>query len=244
MDPQTGLPKGYGFIKFLNENERDRALIEMQGFYINNKPIKVNSPTHKRLNSQLSTIPDLSSTDPTNTAIYVSQLDPYIDEGVLQTIFGAYGEISFIKMLNNKFSAFVNYVTRESAEAAFGLNNYAVGNSRLKIQWGKNIAPPPPKSPLNGQQLPPAHYADGYQSYMDNPFENDQPPQSPPPPPQHQHQQIQHQQIQHQQIQHQMQSKSNQSIYDPYYTYFSKEKTDITNAYNVNEDNKAYKSWN
>ncbi|KAN0027821.1 hypothetical protein ACTFIV_009645 [Dictyostelium citrinum] len=270
MDTATGISRGYGFVKFASEVEKDKALIDMNGFYINNKPIKVNNPTHKRLNSQTSTIPDLTSTDPNNTAIYVSQLDHYIDEGVLQTIFGAYGEISYIKMLTNKFSAFVNFVNRESAEAAFGLNNYPVGNTRLKVQWGKNVAPPPkspPMTPTNAANIntppifsnissPSSHSVVGTINFIETSINNDSNINN---------SNINNSNINNSNINNSNinninnnnnlignklngvstnNDRNNSSIYDPHYTYFSNEKLDITKAYNVNEENKAYLSWN
>ncbi|KAN0029415.1 hypothetical protein ACTA71_007542 [Dictyostelium dimigraforme] len=267
IDSTTGVSRGYGFVKFASEVEKDKALIDMNGFYINNKPIKVNNPTHKRLNSQTSTIPDLTSTDPNNTAIYVSQLDHYIDEGVLQTIFGAYGEISYIKMLTNKFSAFVNFVNRESAEAAFGLNNYPVGNTRLKVQWGKNVAPPPKSPPMTPTNVitppifsnipltssPSSHGVvvgtinfnetsynnsniNNNNNINNNSFDNN----------------INYSYTNSNIIKNNNRPngisinyhRNNSSIYDPHYSYFSNEKLDITEAYNVTEENIAYLSWN
>jgi len=189
-DASTGLPKGYGFVKFNNEIDKERAMTEMQGHVLCGRPIKLNVPTYKRYNIQnsTSTIPDLTLTDPHNTCIYVSQLDPMINEEVLGTIFSAYGEITYIKMLANRLSAFINFVHRQSAEAAFGINNQLVYNSRLKIQWGKNgltpgtavvtpsnILPPQLISPsqamagiinspnLNQQQQLPVHPQQQYQ---------------------------------------------------------------------------------
>eukprot|EP01132_Coremiostelium_polycephalum_P004675 gene4675-5841_t len=157
----NGASKGFGFIKFTNENEKDRALVEMQGYYISNKPVKLNNPTHKKAQAFMNLDPGQISTDPNNTAIYVSQLDPLIDEEVLRS---SYGEITYIRMLANKCSAFVNYVQRQSAEAAFGLNNHPIGNTKIKIQWGKNTPPPQAlQQPLNpnvpqSQQKSPQHY--------------------------------------------------------------------------------------
>ncbi|GME84494.1 unnamed protein product [[Candida] boidinii] len=45
VDPITGNSKGYGFIKFLNEEEQKRALVEMQGMSVNGRPIRVSTAT-------------------------------------------------------------------------------------------------------------------------------------------------------------------------------------------------------
>ena len=44
----TGRSKGYGFVRFGNEQERDRALGEMMGHFISNRPIRVSIATAKK----------------------------------------------------------------------------------------------------------------------------------------------------------------------------------------------------
>lgn len=47
-DPLTGRSKGYGFVRFGNEAERDRSLTEMSGHIINSRPIRVSIATAKK----------------------------------------------------------------------------------------------------------------------------------------------------------------------------------------------------
>ena len=44
----TGRSKGYGFVRFGNEQERDRALGDMMGHFISNRPIRVSIATAKK----------------------------------------------------------------------------------------------------------------------------------------------------------------------------------------------------
>ena len=46
-DPNTKVSKGYGFVKFMNVDEANRALIEMNGHVIGDKTIKV-SQAHQK----------------------------------------------------------------------------------------------------------------------------------------------------------------------------------------------------
>ena len=46
-DPNTKVSKGYGFVKFMNVDEANRALIEMTGHVIGDKTIKV-SQAHQK----------------------------------------------------------------------------------------------------------------------------------------------------------------------------------------------------
>lgn len=47
-DPVTGRSKGYGFVRFGNEAERDRALSDMMGHFIASRPIRVSLATAKK----------------------------------------------------------------------------------------------------------------------------------------------------------------------------------------------------
>ncbi|KAI1300738.1 hypothetical protein EDD11_005961 [Mortierella claussenii] len=46
-DPSTGLSRGYGFVRFGDETEQQRALQEMQGVYCGSRPIRVSLATPK-----------------------------------------------------------------------------------------------------------------------------------------------------------------------------------------------------
>lgn len=47
-DAVSNRSKGYGFVRFGDEKERDRSLGEMQGHYIANRPVRVSLATAKR----------------------------------------------------------------------------------------------------------------------------------------------------------------------------------------------------
>ena len=48
VDPSTKLSKGYGFVTFSNEKEKEKAMNEMNGKMLNNKPIKTGNAWHKK----------------------------------------------------------------------------------------------------------------------------------------------------------------------------------------------------
>ena len=48
VDPSTKVSKGYGFVKFSDQNESHRALNEMNGKLINGKPMKINTAAYKK----------------------------------------------------------------------------------------------------------------------------------------------------------------------------------------------------
>lgn len=46
-DQQTGQSRGYGFVRFSDEKDQQRALVEMQGVYCGNRPMRVSPATPK-----------------------------------------------------------------------------------------------------------------------------------------------------------------------------------------------------
>jgi RNA recognition motif-containing protein len=47
-DPNTGRSKGYGFVKFSDEAERNRAMTEMNGVYCSTRPMRISAATPKK----------------------------------------------------------------------------------------------------------------------------------------------------------------------------------------------------
>lgn len=47
-DPNTGRSKGYGFVKFADEAERNRAMTEMNGVYCSTRPMRISAATPKK----------------------------------------------------------------------------------------------------------------------------------------------------------------------------------------------------
>lgn len=50
-DPSTGRSKGYGFVKFADEAERNRAMGEMNGVYISTRAMRISAATPKKTSS-------------------------------------------------------------------------------------------------------------------------------------------------------------------------------------------------
>ncbi|KAK4356530.1 hypothetical protein RND71_025501 [Anisodus tanguticus] len=50
-DPNTGRSKGYGFVKFADETERNRSMTEMNGMYCSTRPMRISAATPKKSNS-------------------------------------------------------------------------------------------------------------------------------------------------------------------------------------------------
>lgn len=46
-DAVTGQSRGYGFVRFAEEGDQQRALVEMQGVYCGNRPMRISTATPK-----------------------------------------------------------------------------------------------------------------------------------------------------------------------------------------------------
>ena len=83
VDPSTKVSKGYGFVKFSDQNESHRALNEMNGKLINGKPMKINTAAYKKNQEKKSNFPGNTNNNNINNslmydaqALYNMQNDP------------------------------------------------------------------------------------------------------------------------------------------------------------------------
>lgn len=142
-DPHSGISKGYGFVYFNDETEKNRALTEMQGFPLPYRPIKVNVAS-KRGQAQPQIQPQIPSqtlgpADPENTTVFVGGIDPMVTHDVLRAAFSQFGEIAGIKIPHGKGCGFVEFATHEAAARVLKeLNGSAIiGNSQVRLSWGR-----------------------------------------------------------------------------------------------------------
>ncbi|CDK24978.1 unnamed protein product [Kuraishia capsulata CBS 1993] len=159
VDPNTGNPRGYGFVKFGDEAEQQRALIEMQGAVLNGRPIRVSTAVKNstnpvsnqhQMNSQFQKIvippqqfvPPLQQfSDPNNTTVFIGGLNSYVSVDELRHYFERFGEISYVKIPPGKNCGFVQYLLRSSAEKAITeMQGYPIGQSRIRVSWGARAA--------------------------------------------------------------------------------------------------------
>ena len=110
-------------------------------------------------------------TDPNNTTVFVGGLSGYVTEDELRSFFQGFGEITYVKIPPGKGCGFVQFVQRHAAEMAINqMQGYPIGNSRVRLSWGRSQnnsgpagtpyrpAPPPPRRAprARGRRGPPA----------------------------------------------------------------------------------------
>lgn len=200
-DPISGMSRGYGFVRFADEQDQQRALTEMQGVYCGNRPMRISTATPKNksggggpagmpmpgamggamaapgmygmggpppMGYYGAPQPMNQFTDPNNTTVFVGGLSGYVTEDELRSFFQGFGEITYVKIPPGKGCGFVQFVQRHAAEMAINqMQGYPIGNSRVRLSWGRSQnnsgpagtpyrpAPPPPQ--YNNMGMPPAH---------------------------------------------------------------------------------------
>lgn len=208
-DAVTGQSRGYGFVRFSDETDQQRALVEMQGVYCGNRPMRISTATPKTRSHQygqgqhggnhmhggpggpaqggngqwnmggggsggyyqpgfgpMAPQPMNQFTDPNNTTVFVGGLSGYVTEDELRSFFQGFGEITYVKIPPGKGCGFVQFVHRHAAEMAINqMQGYPIGNSRVRLSWGRSQnnsgvgtpyrpAPPPPHYTVHAGGVP------------------------------------------------------------------------------------------
>ncbi|PWA89221.1 RNA-binding (RRM/RBD/RNP motifs) family protein [Artemisia annua] len=179
-DPNTGRSKGYGFVKFADEMERNRAMSEMNGMYCSTRPMRISAATPKKTTAfpaqyvapkvaglytaGVATIP--MDTDPTNTTVYVGNLDPVITEEELRLLFVQFGDIVYTKIPVAKGCGFVQFTARTSAEEAIlKMHGTQIGQQIVHLSWGKSQTAKQDLSAVWNAQADPNQWASAYYGY-------------------------------------------------------------------------------
>lgn len=140
VDPATGRSKGYGFVRFALEAERDKSL-EMSGYTLCNRPIRVSLATARRSPSAGMPGTHPAELDPTNTTLFIGGLSSGVTEEQLRAIFVRYGDVVYTKIPQGKGCGFVQFVNRGDAEAAMAeMNGQVIGSSAIRISWGRSTS--------------------------------------------------------------------------------------------------------
>ncbi|GLU04316.1 hypothetical protein SLE2022_214690 [Rubroshorea leprosula] len=147
IDANTGRSKGYGFVRFGDDNERTQAMTEMNGVFCLSRPMRIGAATPRKssgyqqggyMSNGASTQPDAVSS---NTTIFVGGLDPNVTDEELRQSFSQYGEIVSVKIPTGKGCGFVQFVNRKNAEEALEkLNGAVIGKQTVRLSWGRNPA--------------------------------------------------------------------------------------------------------
>ncbi|CAL5204654.1 unnamed protein product [Lathyrus oleraceus] len=181
FDANTGRSKGYGFVRFGDDNERSKALSEMNGVYCSSRPMRIGAATPRKSSGyqqggHSNATSNQSEGDSTNTTIFVGGLDPSATAEDLRQPFSQYGEIVSVKIPVGKGCGFVQFANRNNAEEALQkLNGATVGKQTVRLSWGRNPANKQHRmdfgSPWNGAYYGGGPVYDGYGYALPHPHD-------------------------------------------------------------------------
>jgi len=145
-DRTTGRSKGYGFVKFGDEREQQRAMTEMNGVLCSTRPMRIGPAANKKPMtsptqgaSYQNPQGNQGESDPNNTTIFVGGLDPNVTDDQLKQVFSQYGELVHVKIPVGKRCGFVQFADRSCAEQALSnLNGTMLGGQSVRLSWGRS----------------------------------------------------------------------------------------------------------
>ncbi|KAB1207117.1 Polyadenylate-binding protein RBP47 [Morella rubra] len=160
IDSNTGRSKGYGFVRFGDENERSRAITEMNGTYCSSRPMRLGVATPKKssgyqqqYSSQALVLAgghaangavtqgSQADGESNNTTIFVGGLDSDVSDEDLRQPFSEFGDIVSVKIPVGKGCGFVQFANRKNAEDAMqSLNGTVIGKQTVRLSWGRSPA--------------------------------------------------------------------------------------------------------
>ncbi|KAM1242959.1 hypothetical protein ACFX2G_035264 [Malus domestica] len=159
LDANTGRSKGYGFVRFGDENERSRAIAEMNGAYCSSRAMRIGVATPKKspayqqqYSSQALVLAggghasnvavaqgSQYDSEPNNTTIFVGGLDSEVNDEDLRQPFSHFGEVVSVKIPVGKACGFVQFANRKDAENAIQmLNGTVIGKQTVRLSWGRS----------------------------------------------------------------------------------------------------------
>ncbi|KAF8034170.1 hypothetical protein BT93_C0447 [Corymbia citriodora subsp. variegata] len=163
IDSNTGRSKGYGFVRFSDENEKSRAMTEMNGAYCSSRPMRIGVATPKKSSgyqqqyssqalvlagghagghaSNGATSQGSQAHESNNSTIFVGGLDSDVNDEDLRQTFSQFGEVVSVKIPAGKGCGFVHFADRKNAEDAMQeLNGTIIGKQSVRLSWGRSPA--------------------------------------------------------------------------------------------------------
>ncbi|GFP94535.1 polyadenylate-binding protein rbp47 [Phtheirospermum japonicum] len=174
IDANTGRSKGYGFVRFGDDNERSNAMTEMNGVYCSSRPMRIGAATPRKssgyqqhysspggYSNGFSAQGSQSDGDSVNATIFVGGLDPNVTDEDLRQPFSQYGEIVSVKIPVGKGCGFVQFANRNDAEEALQqLTGTTIGKQTSRADFGNQWTGAyygPPFFDGYGYAVPPPH---------------------------------------------------------------------------------------
>jgi len=133
-DTSTGHSKKYGFVRFYDGAEQQRALTEMNGQVLSGRPIRVGEAQPKTSQEESSE----PAAEGESATVFVGNLGPEVREADLQGQFAQFEGLVSVRIPEGMGCGFVEYATAAAADQAIQyMNGQTMGSTQIRCERGK-----------------------------------------------------------------------------------------------------------
>ncbi|KAL8592134.1 hypothetical protein ACOMHN_033505 [Nucella lapillus] len=144
-DPTTQKSKGYGFVSFVNRQDAETAIANMNGQWLGTRPIRTNWATRKPLApvpkenvKQLSYEEVFNQSSQSNCTVYCGGVSAGLTDELMRNTFKQFGTINEIRVFKEKGYAFIRFSSKDAATNAIcTVNGTTINDQVVKCSWGK-----------------------------------------------------------------------------------------------------------
>ncbi|KAF4350441.1 hypothetical protein G4B88_015871 [Cannabis sativa] len=171
-DPNTGRSKGYGFVKFSDETERNRAMSEMNGVYCSTRPMRISAATPKKTTGFQQPYTAAKAAYPLSA--YSTPTAPVLsaDYDANNTTLFVYGGLKVaMQVACRMFYDLFHFLLTSAEEAIQKMQGKMIGQQIVRVSWGRSPTAKQDVSGGWGQQVDPNQwaayygYGQGYDAY-------------------------------------------------------------------------------
>ncbi|KFM27801.1 Nucleolysin TIAR [Auxenochlorella protothecoides] len=144
-DHASGRSRGYGFVSFATKAQAEAAIQGQHGQTIGSRRVRCGWAQHKVGESAAPVdAAVLDRSDPTNTNVYVGNLDVALTDSEIRRHFSSFGALAEMKLHRKGAYGFVRFRSHADAvRAIVGSNAQPLGSKVLKCSWGRHPSLPP-----------------------------------------------------------------------------------------------------
>ncbi|XP_055874305.1 cytotoxic granule associated RNA binding protein TIA1-like isoform X4 [Biomphalaria glabrata] len=162
-DPATMKSRGYGFVSYVNKQDAEAAINQMNNQWLGTRPIRTNWATRKppapvvKENAKPLIYDEVfGQSSPTNCTVYCGGVTTGLTEELMRKTFAPYGTIQEVRVFKDKGYAFIRFSSKEAAtQAICAVHGTTVSDQPVKCSWGKESNDSNPSSQQSTSSSPP-----------------------------------------------------------------------------------------
>uniref|UniRef100_A0A0B7B4D1 RRM domain-containing protein n=1 Tax=Arion vulgaris TaxID=1028688 RepID=A0A0B7B4D1_9EUPU len=162
-DPATMKSRGYGFVSFVNKQDAEAAINNMNNQWLGTRPIRTNWATRKppapvvKENAKPLVYDEVfHQSSSTNCTVYCGGVSNGLTDELMRKTFSQYGTIQEVRVFKDKGYAFIRFGTKEAAtQAICAVHGTTVSDQPVKCSWGKESSESNPSSQQSTSNSPP-----------------------------------------------------------------------------------------